>query len=257
MSIIAESFAPLVDLIYPPRCPACGEGVGDQNGLCLSCWSTLEIPSGRSCAACQSPLGGSDLGQADEAGLCDACLAYPPQHSGIAAATVYTDTSRKLILSFKHGRKITLSAMLARLIAAQLGPLAGRLDEPLLVPVPLHRLRIWQRGFNQSALLARELAKIGQGALLVDGLRRRKRTPPLGGLGAEARKQMLAEAIVVPRSKKRSIAGRDIILVDDVLTSGATSEACVRALKDAGARHVVIACFARVLPGRGFGQPAV
>ncbi len=134
--------------------------------------------------------------------------------------------------------------MLARLIAARLPEMEG---EWLIVPVPLHRLRLWQRGFNQAALLGRELARATGGRLVVDVLHRRKRTPKLGGLGRKARARVLQGAIGVAPARRSQIRGAKVLLVDDVLTSGATSEACVSALKRAGAERVVIACFARVL----------
>lgn len=164
-------------------------------------------------------------------------------HDGIAAGTLYTDVSRKLVLALKHGRRIGLAPMMSRLVAARLPEAEG--PERLIIPVPLHRWRLWQRGFNQAALLARELERSGCGDLMVDGLVRCKRTPSLGGMGAKARARALAGAIIV--GKPEEVRGRDILLVDDVLTSGATSTACVKALKRAGARSVVIACFARVL----------
>ena len=236
---IGDGVAPLVDLVYPPRCPACGEGIGGQGGLCAPCWNDLAIPGDPSCALCQRPFGKSGP---DEGSICAPCLGSPPVHDGIAAGTLYTDTSRKLVLAFKHGRRIALAPLLARLIAARM-PEAEK--ERLIIPVPLHRWRLWHRGFNQAALLARELEKAGCGELVVDGLKRTKRTPSLGGMGAKARARALAGAISV--SKPATVKGRHVLLVDDVLTSGATSSACVKALKRAGAKSVVIACFARVL----------
>ncbi|MEO0063501.1 MAG: hypothetical protein RLZZ08_2061, partial [Pseudomonadota bacterium] len=168
----------------------------------------------------------------------------PPRHDGIAAATLYTDESRKLVLGFKHGRRIAMAPMLARLIAARLPPLEG---EWLMVPVPLHPTRLWQRGYNQSALLAREVARLRGQTLLVDGLVRRKRTPPLGGLGRLARARALSGAVATNPARMAQLRGAQVVLVDDVLTSGATSDACVAALKRAGAAKVMIACFARVL----------
>jgi predicted amidophosphoribosyltransferase len=115
------------------------------------------------------------------------------------------------------------------------------------VPVPLHPLRLWHRGFNQSALLAREIARLRGATLLVDGLVRRKRTPVLGGLGKLARARVLSGAIAVRPRCRAMLKGASVVLVDDVMTSGATSDACVGALKRAGAERVVVACFARVL----------
>lgn len=238
---LAQAVAPLVDLVFPPRCPSCGEAIAAQDGLCTACWSELAIPGEPACALCQRPFGGSDL---VEGAVCAPCLAAPPRHDGIAAATLYNDASRKLVLSFKHGRKIALAPMLARLIAARLPELEGKW---LVVPVPLHPFRLWRRGFNQSALLAREVARLRNATLLVDGLVRRKRTPLLGGLGKAARARVLSGAIAVHPRCRTALKGAHVVLVDDVMTSGATSDACVGVLKRAGAVKVVVACFARVL----------
>ncbi len=241
MRQLSEALAPLVDFVFPPRCPACGAMIGQQSGLCHDCWSALVIPTSPCCASCQRPFG--ERGPADGA-ICAVCLAHPPLHDGIAAATLYNPVSRKLVLAFKHGGRIALAAMLARLIAARLPDLP---DGSVIVPVPLHRWRLWRRGFNQAALLARELERMGKGRLIPDGLVRSKSTPALGGLSATARARMLRGAIAVHRRAAAQIAGTHVVLVDDVLTSGATTNACVKALKKAGASGVTIACFARVL----------
>ena len=176
--------------------------------------------------------------------VCAPCLASPPLHDGIAAATLYNEASRRLVLAFKHGRRIALADQLARLILPRIGQVGA---EWLIVPVPLHRWRLWRRGFNQSALLGREVAKAKGARLLVDGLVRRKATPMLGGLGRAARMRVLSGAIAVNPKRAGKIRGAKVLLIDDVLTSGSTSEACVKALKRAGAEQVVVACFARVL----------
>lgn len=237
---VPAAIAPLVDLVFPPRCPLCGEALAEQGGLCAGCWSGLAIPGEPACTACQRPFAdGIALGS-----LCGPCLAQPPRHGGIHAGTLYNDHSRKLVLAFKRGGRIALAPMLGRLMLARLPALAG---EWVVVPVPLHRWRIWQRGYNQSAILARELARARGLPLVVDGLVRRKATPSLGGLGAKARVRALSGAITINPRRADRIKGRNVLLVDDVLTSGATTDACLAALKRAGAGHVKIACFARVL----------
>lgn len=135
---VAAALAPLVDLVFPPRCPLCGAALAGQGGLCADCWSGLAIPGEPCCTACQRPFGeGSPDGM-----VCGPCLANPPKHDGIAAATLYTEGSRKLVLAFKHGRRIALAPLLARLMAAKL-PMVG--PDWLIVPVPLHRWRLWRR----------------------------------------------------------------------------------------------------------------
>jgi len=243
MLALKRYFAPLnpvLDQIFPPRCPLCGAGLASQSGLCGTCWDTLVIPTDPCCTRCQRPFPDHVMHGA----VCAPCLAHPPVHDGIAAATLYNDAARRLVLTFKHGGKITLAQMMARLIAARLPVLEG---EWLIVPVPLHPWRLWWRGFNQAGLLARHLARLKGQRLMVDGLIRRKHTQKMGTLGAKTRERILRGAIVANARRADQLAGARIVLVDDVLTSGATSRACVKALKAAGAERVILACFSRVL----------
>lgn len=243
---LAATFAPLVDLVFPPRCPLCGEGLWAQSGLCAACWSELAIPGEPSCALCSRPFAEGVAGGA----VCAPCLADPPRHDGIAAATLYNDASRRLVLAFKHGGRVALAPLMARLIAAKLGMVDGHW---LVVPVPLHRWRLWRRGYNQAAVLAGEIARLRGASLCVDALVRHKATPALGGLGRKARARVLSGAIATNPKALGRLRGAKIVLVDDVLTSGATSAACVAALRRVGAETIVIACFARVLEEVGPG----
>lgn len=237
---LAQTLTPVIDLVFPPRCPLCGAGLSAQTGLCAACWSELVIPGEPACALCQRPLGDAMAAGA----VCAPCMAEPPRHDGIAAGTLYNPASRRLVLAFKHGQRIALAPMMARLMAARLGSVG---PDWLIVPVPLHRWRLWRRGFNQAALLGREIARARGATLAVDMLERRKATPALGGLGRKARARTLSGAIGVNRKRAGRLRGAKVVLVDDVLTSGATSAACVAALKRAGAERVIVACFARVL----------
>jgi ComF family protein len=235
---------PLIDLVFPPRCPLCGDPLGEQGGLCTACWSKLVIPGQPACALCQRPLGDA-FGEGEAAEIvCAPCLADPPKHDGIAAATLYNPASRDLVLAFKHGRRVSLGKLLGRLIVARLGEVPG---EWLVIPVPLHRWRLWKRGFNQSALLARTVATTPARRLAVDALVRTRATPSLGGLGRQERARALRGSIIVNPAWQSRLRGAQVLLIDDVMTSGATSESCVRALRRAGASRVRIACFARVL----------
>jgi ComF family protein len=196
--------------------------IARQAGLCSDCWSTLEVPAN---------------GVAEGLGV------------PVYAATYYGATSRGLVLAYKHGGRIALARLMARLIAARLPERADGALPPLLVPVPLHRWRLWSRGFNQAALLARELALLGKGEVAVAALERHRRTPNLGGLGREGRERALHGAIRLNRSQAARLRGREVILVDDVLTSGATSRACIAALGEGRPTTIAVACFARVDEG--------
>lgn len=239
---ISAALTPVVDFVFPPRCPLCGSPIAAHGGLCLGCWDELVVPSGTCCSLCQRPMGEDHAG---EAGLiCAPCMAQPPRHGGIAAATLYNDPSRALVLALKHGGRIGLVPMMARMIAQRLPVLEG---DWLIVPVPLHRWRLMRRGFNQSALLASELARRTGHRLLVDGLVRTRATPSLGGLNRASRAKVLRGVIAPHPGRTALLSGARVLLVDDVMTSGATTDACTIALRKAGAVEVRIACFARVL----------
>lgn len=190
------------------------------------------------CATCNLPF---DYDRGAEA-QCGQCLAQAPVHDGVRAAVAYGPAARTLALKLKYGGRTAYAATAARLMARLMPE-----GTELLVPVPLHRWRIWGRGFNQAALIANELSRMAAVPARFDLLYRIKATPVLRGLGARGRANAVSGAFVTSPGAREALAGRAVALVDDVHTSGATTDACVRVLKRAGAARVTILCWARVL----------
>lgn len=222
-----------LDFGLPPRCPGCGEVTDAVDLFCTACWGQLHFLQG-GCEGCGLPLAAT----ADTS--CEACAAAPGPLARMRAAVAYGDIPRSIVMRFKYGRKIALARTMAGLMKRSLGamPPGG-----LLVPVPLHRWRLWGRGFNQALLIARALGR--EHEVAPDLLRRTRATPRLKGLDPTQRRDTVRRAFAVRPGT--SLRGRDIVLVDDVVTTGATAEACARALRKAGAKSVSLIAFARVL----------
>lgn len=226
----------MLDFALPPRCAGCGDIIEEVGGFCSVCWTKVEWLGNAGCQRCGLPLAGTEID------TCGRCLADPPKLDRIRAAVAYGDLPRSIALRLKYGRKVALARTMARYMA----PLNG--DWPkdtLIVPVPLHRWRLWGRGFNQSGLVARELSRLWR--ISTDGtlLRRVKQTRPLKGLNYNQRRKAVSGAFAV--ADRDRVRGRTIVLIDDVLTSGSTAEACARALRRAGAERIELVCWARVV----------
>jgi ComF family protein len=242
VQIVHALLKPVLDYAVPKRCHGCGEILSSGGDFCGGCWANIKFIAPPWCSACALPLPFDNA----ENNLCAACIRKRPRHDGIFAAVAYDDLSARIALKLKYGGKIGVADLIANQLQRHL---MVEDNEAILVPVPLHWTRLWQRGYNQSVLIARSLAAPRNLVVLPDALQRIKKTPPLKGMSAVMRSRTVANAFKVNPRIESKIRGANIILIDDVYTSGATADACVKQLKSAGARSVKIFCWARVLPG--------
>lgn len=224
--------------IYPPECLSCGAQVEQEFALCPACWAETPFILGAACDQCGVALPGqAALGEALH---CDACRAAPPPWDHGRAVMAYAGIGRKLVLGLKHGDRTDVARAAGPWMARAAGDLIG--PDTLILPVPLFRGRLWRRRYNQSALLAQALARVSGARVQVDGLKRTRATPSLDGKTRQERFDLLDAAITT----KQDLSGRDIMLVDDVMTSGATLSACADAARAAGAKKLSVMVLARV-----------
>lgn len=230
----------LIDLIYPPRCLACPEPTEAPHGLCPACWRDTFFIAGAACGKCGAPLMGAE-GAGD---VCEGCRRHPPAWDRGAAATIYDGAARRVVLALKHGDRLDMVGPLAGWLAG-----AGReliADCDVIAPTPLHWRRLVKRRYNQSAELAKRLGELGGRPVTVDLLTRTRATIPQEGMTRAARATNQAGAFAVTPRHRERVVGRAVLLVDDVLTSGATLSACAECLRAAGAVRIDVLALARV-----------
>jgi ComF family protein len=236
----------LLDAVLPPLCLGCNEIVATPGALCPDCWPHYSFIAAPHCQRCGIPFS-ADLG---EGALCVDCLTRPPHFRRARAVLVYDDKSRRVVLPLKHGDRTDMAKACGKWMARAGGELIAEAD--LVAPVPLHWRRLFMRRYNQAALLARIAANSGKrgdgdAILAPDLLRRARWTGSQAGLKAAERRRNVLKAFEVHPRWLAKLKGRTVLLVDDVLTTGATVEACTGALKRAGAAHVDVLTLARVV----------
>lgn len=251
---LTAALRPVLDFALPPRCAGCGAITAEPHRFCLACWSKLVFLGEPCCAVCALPF---EYAQAGDP-RCGACLADPPAFERMRAAVAYGDIPRTVALKLKYGGRPGVAETMARLMQRHLsrpvletdgegGGAASTLGDPLLAPVPLHRWRIWKRGYNQAALVASVLARRAGLEACLDLVERTKPTPPLKAMNPKQRRDAVRGAFRIADKHRDRVRGRTVVLIDDVFTSGATVDACARTLKRAGAARVEVLCWARVV----------
>ena len=232
----------LVRAIYPAQCVSCDALTEDDFGLCSACWRETRFIGGMICDTCGTPLPGEG---AEEDLQCDDCITIARPWDKGRSVFIYDGIGRKLVLGLKHGDRTDLALPAARWMAQKIAK--WPLLDTVFVPVPLHWVRLARRRYNQAALLTLALGKVLDRPVCVDALLRPKKTKPLQGHSREERFKALTDAITPNPKRMDQIKGKHVVLVDDVMTSGATLAASAEAAKAAGATNVSIVTLARVV----------
>ena len=227
-------------IVMPPLCASCGSAVAGEDSLCTACWRELHMIDRPFCERLGIPLAYDPGGEP----ISPAALADPPPYGRARAVCLYGDTARTLVHGLKFHDRHDMAALMSRMMARAGAELLCEAD--LVCPVPLHRMRLWRRRFNQSAMLAGEVGRLSDRANIPDLLLRVRATRQQIGLTHDQRRRNVAGAFQVNPAHLSLVRGARIVLIDDVFTTGATAEACVAALLRAGAAQVDVLTFARV-----------
>ena len=236
-----RAVAGVLDALLPPRCVSCEAPVESQGRLCADCWGKVRFLEEPMCACCGVPFE-----FAHGAGtLCGACAATAPRFRRARSVFVYDDGSREIVLRFKHADRTDAAPVFGAWLARAGAAMLARAE--VVAPVPLHRARLFRRRYNQAALLANAAGRAAGVAVAADLLQRVRNTPVQGGLSRVQRYANVRGAFRVRPGRRAAVDGRVVVLVDDVMTTGATADSCARALLGAGAVHVDVLTLARVV----------
>jgi len=233
----------VADVLWPPQCLACREEVSQPRSLCPDCWACVRFLEPPLCRQCGYPFE-FDAGET----LCAACMANPPAFHNARAVMAYGEVPKRLVAALKYGDRQEGAPSFARWLRRAGAELIAHSD--VIIPVPLHRRKLFERRFNQSALLALGLSKLTGLPAAMDALARTRYTESQAGLGQKARQDNVRGAFAVPEGRRAWMEGKRVLLVDDVFTTGATVDACAQALTRAGADEISVLTLARVVQSR-------
>lgn len=230
-----------LNILLPARCIGCGVNVEQAGALCVECWGKIQFISKPSCFKCGTPF---PYHMGDNA-ICGGCMESPPLYDRAVSAFLYDDASRKLITRFKYGDQIHSARTLTEFMFRAGQDFLWQGD--VIVPVPLHPIRLLKRRYNQSALLAQILSHQSDVPYNPSALVRSRHIPPQASLQRNKRQKNVKGAFDVPVKQQEYINGKIILLVDDVVTTGATLNECARVLKKAGAAKVFVLTLAKTV----------
>jgi len=230
-----------VDLLLPPSCPGCGVHVSQNGTICPSCWGKLRFITRPFCPVMGIPFS-YDMGDKI---LSSEALQDPPPFAHARAVVEHDGLAQKLVSALKYASHTELAPWMAHWMVRVAKNLLAESD--MIIPIPLHPARFWRRGYNQSAELARTIARKEKKLFYPEGLVRHKRTKQQVGLDASARRRNVAAAFLVPKQALSDIGNRHIMLIDDVFTTGATARAGAKTLLDAGAKKVDVLTFSHAI----------
>ena len=233
----------LIETVYPPQCVACEAATGEAHALCARCWSDIRFITKPYCQRLGTPFAvdfGTEM-------LSPAAIADPPRFDRARAVALHEGTAKELVARFKYGERLDLTRLMARMMTSAGADLLNEAD--LIIPVPMHRLRLFRRRYNQAALLANEIGRISGKPVALQALMRVKRTPQQVGLNRAQRRANLAGAFAMLAEGKLAVHGRHIVVIDDVRTTGSTLNACAHILRKAGAARIDALTFTLVPEG--------
>ncbi len=232
----------ITDFLFPPRCANCGMFVQQHGGICSTCWQKLTFITNPYCKKCGYPF----AYECHEDSICAACMQSPPLYDSHRSALRYDEGIKKLIHMLKYYDQPTALPLMAKWMAQAAADFLLK-KNIILMPVPLHRWRMIKRQYNQAALLAKAIAKYSDGFYLLNGLIRTKNNPPQASLDRKHRLGNMHKILTINTRYTQLIRNRPVLIIDDVMTTGATINACAKALRKAGAAEIYSVTLARTI----------